>query len=85
MVEARPRAQGQYMAAIKTCRLVFGVGPAGTGRTYCAAAMAAEALGRDECRRIVFSRPVVEVDGSLGFLPGRLMDKLEPWFSTLRG
>ena len=73
------------MAAIKTSQLTFGLGPAGTGKTFCAAAMAAEAFEREEFRRIIFTRPVVESGETLGFLPGKLMDKLEPWFGTFRG
>lgn len=85
LIDARTRAQGQYMAAIKTSQLVFGIGPAGTGKTYCATAMAAEALLHGECRRIIISRPLVTAGETPGYLPGRLSDKLEPWFSTLRG
>ena len=84
LIDAKTRAQGQYMAAIKTSQLTFGLGPAGTGKTYCAAAMAAEAFMRDEYRRIIFTRPVVESGETLGFLPGKLMDKLEPYFGTFR-
>lgn len=73
------------MAAIRSSQLTFGLGPAGTGKTFCATAMAAEAFEREEFRRIIFTRPVVESGETLGFLPGKLMDKLEPWFSTFRG
>jgi phosphate starvation-inducible PhoH-like protein len=85
LISARNQAQGQYMAAIKTCQLVFGLGPAGTGKTYCAAAMAAEALTGGRVRNIVFCRPAVESGEHLGFLPGKLMDKVDPWFGIFRG
>jgi phosphate starvation-inducible PhoH-like protein len=85
LIHARNQSQGQYMAAMKTHQLVFGLGPAGTGKTFCATAMAAEALERQQVRRIVFTRPAVESGERLGFLPGRLMDKLDPYISTFRG
>ena len=85
LIDAKNRSQGQYMSAIKTSQLTFGLGPAGTGKTFCATAMAAEAFERNEYRRIIFTRPLVESGETLGFLPGRMMEKLEPWFSTFRG
>lgn len=84
LIQARNRAQGEYMAAINTNQLTFGLGPAGTGKTFCATAMAAEAFERRQVDRIIFSRPAVESGETLGFLPGKLQDKLEPWFSTFR-
>lgn len=84
LIQARNRAQGQYMAAINTHQLTFGLGPAGTGKTFCATAMAAEAFERRQVDRIIFSRPAVESGETLGFLPGKLQDKLEPWFGTFR-
>ncbi len=60
LIEAKNRAQGHYMAAIRTSQLTFGLGPAGTGKTFCAVAMAAEALDRNEFRRIIFTRPVAD-------------------------
>lgn len=85
LINANNRAQGQYMAAIRTSQLTFGLGPAGTGKTFCATAMVAEAFDREEFRRIIFTRPAVESGETPGFLPGRLMDKLESYFSTFRG
>jgi phosphate starvation-inducible PhoH-like protein len=73
------------MAAIKTSQLVFGPGPAGTGKTICTTAMAAEAFDHKDYRGIIFTRPVVKSGEALGFLPGKVMDKLEPWFRTFRG
>ncbi|MCG6899817.1 MAG: PhoH family protein [Gammaproteobacteria bacterium] len=84
LIQARNQAQGQYLAAIRSNQLVFGLGPAGTGKTFCATAMAVEAFERRETRRIIFTRPAIESGESLGFLPGKLMDKLEPYFSTFR-
>ena len=84
LISARNQAQGQYLSAIKTNQLVFGLGPAGTGKTYCAAAMAAEALASTRVRHVVFCRPVVESGEHLGFLPGKIMDKVDPWFSIFR-
>ena len=84
LIQARNRAQGEYMAAINTHQLTFGLGPAGTGKTFCATAMAAEAFERRQVDRIIFTRPAVESGETLGFLPGKLQDKLEPWFSTFR-
>jgi phosphate starvation-inducible PhoH-like protein len=84
LISARNQAQGQYLSAIKTHQLVFGLGPAGTGKTYCAAAMAAEALASSRVRHVVFCRPAVESGEHLGFLPGKIMDKVDPWFSIFR-
>ena len=85
LVQARNQAQGHYLAAIKTHQLTFGLGPAGTGKTFCATAMAVEAFERREVARIIFTRPAIEAGEHLGFLPGKLQDKLEPWFSIFRG
>jgi len=84
LIQARNRAQGEYMAAISTNQLTFGLGPAGTGKTFCATAMAVEAFERRQIDRIIFCRPAIESGESLGFLPGKLQEKLEPWFSTFR-
>jgi phosphate starvation-inducible PhoH-like protein len=85
LIQARNQAQGHYLAAIKTHQLTFGLGPAGTGKTFCATAMAVEAFERREVARIIFTRPAIEAGEHLGFLPGKLQDKLEPWFSIFRG
>jgi phosphate starvation-inducible PhoH-like protein len=85
LIQARNQAQGHYLAAIKTHQLTFGLGPAGTGKTFCATAMAVEAFERREVARIIFTRPAIESGEQLGFLPGRLQDKLEPWFGIFRG
>ncbi|MEN8106608.1 MAG: PhoH family protein [Pseudomonadota bacterium] len=84
IIQARNRAQGEYMAAINTHQLTFGIGPAGTGKTFCATAMAVQAFEHRQIDRIIFSRPAVESGESLGFLPGKVQEKLEPWFGTFR-
>ena len=81
---ALTQAQGQFVSAIKKHTLVFGLGPAGTGKSYCTAAMAAEALIDGSVDRIVFTRPAVETGNSLGFLPGRLDEKFDPYFSAFK-
>jgi phosphate starvation-inducible PhoH-like protein len=83
-IQARNQAQGQYLAAIKTFPLTFGLGPAGTGKTYCATALAVEALDRRDVERIIFTRPAIEAGEGLGFLPGKVQEKIEPYFSTFR-
>ncbi len=83
-IQARNQSQGQFMAAIKSNTLVFALGPAGTGKSYCTAAMAAEALMSGDIDRIVFTRPAVETGNSMGFLPGKLEDKFDPYFSAFK-
>lgn len=81
----RPKTAGQkrYVAAIRANTITFGVGPAGTGKTYLAMAMAVAALKRREVGRIVLARPVVEAGESLGYLPGTLQEKLDPYVRPL--
>jgi phosphate starvation-inducible PhoH-like protein len=83
--QIRPRTagQGRYVSAIRNHELVFAVGPAGTGKTYLAVAMAVECLKRREVRRIVLVRPAVEAGESLGFLPGDLQAKINPYLRPL--
>lgn len=83
-IQARNQSQGQFMAAIKSNTLTFGLGPAGTGKSYCTAAMAAEALVSGDVDRIIFTRPAVETGNSMGFLPGKLEDKFDPYFSAFK-
>src|SRR6185503_3857901 len=80
-----PRTQGQarYMTAIREHDVVFAVGPAGTGKTYLAVAMAVEAFKRKQFRKIVLVRPAVEAGESLGFLPGDLHAKINPYLRPL--
>lgn len=81
----RPKTMGQrrYVEAIRSNTITFGLGPAGTGKTYLAMAMAVAALKRREVARIVLARPVVEAGESLGFLPGTLQEKLDPYIRPL--
>jgi len=81
----RPKTLGQkrYIDAIRNNTVTIGVGPAGTGKTYLAMAMAVAALKRKEIGRIVLARPVVEAGESLGFLPGTLEEKLDPYVRPL--
>jgi len=81
----RPRSDGQrrYLEAIAQSDLVFSIGPAGTGKTYLAVASAVRALKERLVDRIILVRPAVEADESLGFLPGDLKDKVDPYLRPL--
>lgn len=81
----RPKTEGQkaYIDSIRNKTITFGIGPAGTGKTYLAMAMALAALKRHDVSRIVLARPVVEAGESLGFLPGTLQEKLDPYVRPL--
>ena len=76
-------AQKTYVDAIRELDVVFGVGPAGTGKTYLAMAMAVSALLKDQVKRIVLTRPAVEAGEKLGFLPGDLAEKVNPYLRPL--
>ena len=76
-------AQKRYIATIQDHDIVFGIGPAGTGKTYLAMAMAISALGRREVSRVVLARPAVEAGEKLGFLPGDLAEKVNPYLRPL--
>jgi phosphate starvation-inducible protein PhoH and related proteins len=80
-----PRNQNQkaYIEAIRNYDIVFGIGPAGTGKTYLAMAMAVSALTKGTVNRIILTRPAVEAGESLGFLPGDLADKVDPYLRPL--
>ena len=73
--------QRQYVNAMKHNDITFGIGPAGTGKTYLAVAMAVASLKRGEVERIILTRPAVEAGESLGFLPGDLREKVDPYYS----
>ena len=79
----RSPTQAEYIRAIDDCELVFGLGPAGTGKTYLAVAKAVERLITGEVDRIVLSRPAVEAGEHLGFLPGDMRDKVDPYMRPL--
>lgn len=81
----RPKTIGQasYVDAIDQHTIVFGIGPAGTGKTYLAMAKAVQALQRKEITRIILTRPAVEAGERLGFLPGTLTDKIDPYLRPL--
>jgi len=80
-----PKTKGQreYFEAIKKYDIVFGIGPAGTGKTYLAMACAVEALKNQEVRRIILTRPAIEAGESLGYLPGDMYEKISPYLRPL--
>jgi phosphate starvation-inducible PhoH-like protein len=82
-IHARTATQDAYMRALERSELVLGVGPAGTGKTYLAVAHAAMLLERGQVDRIVLSRPAVEAGERLGFLPGDMKDKVDPYLRPL--
>ena len=82
-IRARGGHQREYLAQIRESDLTFGVGPAGTGKTYLAVASAVEALQSEQVRRIVLVRPAVEAGERLGFLPGDLTQKVDPYLRPM--
>ena len=82
-ITARTPTQGTYIQALEKVDLVFGLGPAGTGKTYLAVAFAAQCLERGLVERIVLSRPAVEAGERLGFLPGDMKEKVDPYLRPL--
>ncbi len=82
-IAARTPTQDAYMRALERSELVFGVGPAGTGKTYLAVAHAAQLLERGAVDRIILSRPAVEAGERLGFLPGDMKEKVDPYLRPL--
>ncbi len=83
VIKPRNPNQGQYVANIVRHDITFGIGPAGTGKTYLAVAAAVDALERQEVRRILLTRPAVEAGEKLGFLPGDLSQKVDPYLRPL--
>ncbi|MGD6895250.1 PhoH family protein [Bacillus infantis] len=82
-IRVKTLGQRQYINSIKTNDLVFGIGPAGTGKTYLAVVMAVNALKNGNVKRIILTRPAVEAGESLGFLPGDLKEKVDPYLRPL--
>jgi len=82
-LQARTASQKEYLRTILSHDLTFGIGPAGTGKTYLAVACVVDALERDAVRRIVLTRPAVEAGERLGFLPGDLAQKIDPYLRPL--
>ncbi|MBX3707200.1 MAG: PhoH family protein [Pseudomonadales bacterium] len=83
-LEARTPSQKRYITAIRNHCLTFGIGPAGTGKSYCAGALAAQALESGQIDRIILTRPAVEAGEQLGFLPGDLNEKFSPYIDAFR-
>jgi phosphate starvation-inducible PhoH-like protein len=82
-ITPKSRSQKDYIDAIRTNDIVFGIGPAGTGKTYLAMAMAVAALSKGQVNRIILTRPAVEAGEALGFLPGDLAEKVDPYLRPL--
>ncbi len=82
-ISPRSPMQGEYITALADYEMVFGVGPAGTGKTYLAVAMAVQMLLQGQVERIVLSRPAVEAGERLGFLPGDMREKIDPYLQPL--
>jgi phosphate starvation-inducible protein PhoH and related proteins len=83
IIKARTPNQVRMVDSFKTHDMIFAIGPAGTGKTYTAVALAVSALKNKEVRRIILTRPAVEAGENLGFLPGDLKDKLDPYLQPL--
>jgi phosphate starvation-inducible PhoH-like protein len=83
VIRGRGPNQGRYLESMRKHDLCFGIGPAGTGKTYLAVARAVEALESDEVRRIVLVRPAVEAGERLGFLPGDMSQKVDPYLRPM--
>ena len=82
-ISPRSPVQGDYIKAMSECEMVFGLGPAGTGKTYLAVAMAVSHMMQGKVERIILSRPAVEAGERLGFLPGDLREKVDPYLRPL--
>jgi phosphate starvation-inducible PhoH-like protein len=83
IIQPKTNGQGEYMQAMLDHEIVVGIGPAGTGKTYLAVAAAVDALARKRVRRIILARPAVEAGESLGFLPGDMQAKVDPYLRPL--
>jgi len=83
VIGPKTKGQREYTEAIRKYDIVFGIGPAGTGKTYLAMASAVESLKKQEVRRIILTRPAIEAGESLGFLPGDMYEKISPYLRPL--
>jgi phosphate starvation-inducible PhoH-like protein len=83
-ISALNEAQKRYISSIKNFTLTFATGPAGTGKTWIAAALAAEAIERKSIHKIIITRPAVEAGESLGFLPGEISEKFDPYLAPFK-
>ena len=83
-LEPKTELQRKYISAIRNSTITFGIGPAGTGKTYIAGALACEMLTNKSVEKIIITRPAVEAGESLGFLPGELEEKYEPYIAAFR-
>lgn len=83
IIQPKTFGQKQYIDAIKANPLTFGIGPAGTGKTFLAVVMAVSALKKGQVKRIILTRPAVEAGESLGFLPGDLKEKVDPYLRPI--
>ncbi|WP_440201584.1 PhoH family protein [Aerococcus urinae] len=83
IIQPKTFGQKQYIDAIKANPLTFGIGPAGTGKTFLAVVMAVSALKKGQVKRIILTRPAVEAGESLGFLPGNLKEKVDPYLRPI--
>lgn len=83
IIQPKTPGQREYVEALRSHEIVIGVGPAGTGKTYLAVAVGVEALARKQVRRLVLARPAVEAGERLGFLPGDLQAKVDPYLRPL--
>ncbi len=83
IIQPKTQGQGEYMQKMLDNEIVIGIGPAGTGKTYLAVAAAVDALARKRVKRIVLARPAVEAGESLGFLPGDMQAKVDPYLRPL--
>jgi phosphate starvation-inducible protein PhoH and related proteins len=83
-LEAKTEAQGHYLVALESSQVVFAIGPAGTGKTYVAAAWGAQELAAKRIQQIIITRPAKETGEGMGFLPGELEDKYAPYLAPFR-
>lgn len=83
-LEARTESQAHYIISIESNQITFASGPAGTGKTYVCGSLAAEALMNGDCQKIVITRPMVEAEEDIGYLPGTLEEKFAPYFTPFR-